>query len=76
MALGEFMDDLDIGNQVNEILGLPPNEDSMTEEKVGEERLGSGSIFDSFGATLLLCTIIFLVIVTLIAISVFIAKRI
>ena len=76
MALGEFMDDLDIGNQVNEILGLPLNEDSMTEEKVGEERLGSGSIFDSFGATLLLCTIIFLVIVTLIAISVFIAKRI
>lgn len=48
----------------------------MTEEKVGKERLGSSSIFDSFGATLLLCSIIFLVIVALIAILVFIARRV
>lgn len=70
------MDDLDIGNQVNELLGLPPNEKSSTDEEVGEERLGSGSITQSFGATLLLCTIIFVVIVLVIVIIVFIARRV
>ena len=76
VALGEFMDDLDIGNQVNGMLGLPPNEKSSTDEEVGEERLGSGSITQSFGATLLLCTIIFVVIVLVIVIIIFIAKRV
>ena len=43
IALGEFMDDFDI-NVVNEALGLPPKEESASEEKVGEARLGNGSV--------------------------------
>ena len=76
VALGEFMDDLDVGNQVNEMIGLPPNENSSTDEAVGEERLGSGSITQSFGATLLLCTMIFVAIVLVIVIIIFIARRV
>ena len=70
IALGEFMDDLDIGNEINEVLGLPPNEDSAADEEVGEERLGSSSITESFGATLLLGTFVFVLIVLTIVLAI------
>lgn len=38
------MDDVDFFDVINEALGLPPNESSAAEEKVGEDRLGSGSV--------------------------------
>ena len=76
MALGEFMDDIDIGKQINEVLGIPPSEESSTDEKVGEERLGSSNILESFGATLIACSIVFAAIVLLIVIVVFIARRV
>ena len=44
IALGEFMDDLSLGNEINDAFGIPPNDQSAAEEKVGESRLGSGSI--------------------------------
>mmetsp|Transcript_28884 Transcript_28884/g.38508 ORF Transcript_28884/g.38508 Transcript_28884/m.38508 type:complete len:256 (+) Transcript_28884:67-834(+) len=75
IALGEFMDDLDVGDKVNEIFGLPPNEDSAAEEKVAEERLGSGSVAQNFGVTLLLGTIIFALLLVIILVVIFIAKR-
>ena len=76
IALGEFMDDLDIGNEINDVLGLPPNEDSATDEKVSEDRLGSGSITQSFGATLLLGTFVFVLIVLTIILVIYIGKRV
>ena len=44
VALGEFMDDIDIGDTINEALGMPPSELTPAEEQVGEERLGTGSV--------------------------------
>ena len=43
VALGEFMDDLDVGGTVMEAMGMQASEASSTKEKVGEERLGSFS---------------------------------
>ena len=45
IALGEFMDDLDLGALIMNTVGLAPNEDSSTNEKLGEDRLGPPSIF-------------------------------
>ena len=45
VALGEFMDDLDLGGIAMEWIGLEPNDASSTEEKLGEERLGSANLF-------------------------------
>ena len=45
IALGEFMDDLDLGALIMNTVGLAPNEDSSTNEKLGEDRLGPTSIF-------------------------------
>jgi len=70
------MDDVDFGNIIMEALGLPPNENSSSEEKVGEARLGSGSIGKSFGATLLLGTLIFVIIVLIVILVIYIAKRV
>ena len=39
------MDDLNFGYTVMDWIGLPPSESSSTEEKVGEERLGSANLF-------------------------------
>ena len=66
------MDDLDLGNEINEILGLPPNKDSAAEEEIGEERLGSSSITASFGATLILGTLVFVLLVLTIALVIYI----
>ena len=69
------MDDFDI-NVINEALGLPPKEDSAADEKVGEERLGTGSVNQSFGATLILGSILFLLLILVILLVIFIYKRI
>jgi len=76
IALGEFMDDLPLGDKVNEYLGLPQSESSAAEEKVAEERLGSGSIAQNFGATLLLGSVIFALLLVTIIIVIFISKRV
>ena len=72
VALGEFVDDLDVGCTVMEAMGMPPNDSQGTDEKVGEERLGISSPLQSFGVTLLLSSILFatlmLVVIALIVI--------
>ena len=45
MALGEFIDDLDIGGIVMSSLGLEAQTESSTSEELGENRLESGSLF-------------------------------
>lgn len=41
MALGEFMDDVDIAGDVMSLIGIESQKADPTEEKVNEERLGS-----------------------------------
>lgn len=43
VSLGEFMDDLDVGNSAMSFMGMEPSETKGSDEKVGEERLGSSS---------------------------------
>ena len=69
------MDDIDIGTAVMDTLGLPADKTSSTEEKVGEERLGSESPLSSFGATLLLSSIVFGIILLIVIIVICIVKR-
>ena len=70
------MDDLSLGNEINEAFGIPPNDQSAAEEKVGESRLGSGSIGQSFGATLLVGTLVFTILILCIVLAIYIAKRV
>ena len=54
---------------------MPAKEASSTDEKVGEERLGSSSLFESFGATLLLGTIVFILILVVVVIVIIVVRR-
>ena len=70
------MDDFDFGDQVMIAFGMDPKHESATEEKLGKERLGgSSNMFSSFGATLLLGSLIFLIIVLVVVAVILIAKR-
>jgi len=75
ITLGEFMDDLDFGGTVMEAIGMPANEASSTEEIVGEDRLGSSSPLESFGATLLLGSLLFILILFLLILVIVLVKR-
>ena len=75
IALGEFADDLEIGNDINNFFGLPPNESSSTEELVGDARLGSSSVALNLGATLLIGTIIFVVIILIITLAIVFTQK-
>lgn len=64
ISLGEFFDDLELSKTIPEFFGIEAKESKATEEKVGEERLGSAdSVLFNFGPTLLLGTILFLVVI-------------
>jgi len=73
--LGEFMDDLTITEDVTESIGIPTEKKSATEEKVGEERLGSGSVLSSFGPTLILVSVFCLFLVIVIVILLCLARK-
>ena len=75
IALGEFMDDFDFANTINETIGLPINENDSTTETVDEERLGSASISESFGATLILFSIVFVILILLVAMTIIMVRR-
>ena len=66
ISLGEFLDDLEIGGQCLEWLGIPNEARSATEEVVGEDRLGSRKdVFANLGSTLILASICIVVVVIL-----------
>ena len=64
------MDEFDFANMINDAFGLPPNDTTSSEEKVGQERLGSGNVGQSFGATLLLGTVIFTFIILVVLLAI------
>ena len=47
IALGEFMDDLELSDRFNDAMGIQVDEDQAgaEQEKVGDDRLGPSSIF-------------------------------
>ena len=54
VAMGEFMDDLEIGDRLAEFFGLSAaseSKDDLNNEKVGNERLGSKFISENMGVT-------------------------
>ena len=55
IALGEFFDDIDFGRDASESLGMDPGE--KDEEPTGKDRLGSDSIIDNLGISLVLITV-------------------
>ena len=74
VALGEFMDDLDIGGEVMNSIGIQVNKGSAADEKVGEERLGSSNLWASLGPTLILGSFVFLIIVLIIVASIVVSR--
>lgn len=74
VALGEFLDDLDISNKSMEYLGFETEEGSSSEEKLGEERLGPTNSVTSMGSTFLLGSVVLTFIVLIIVICVVISR--
>lgn len=71
------MDDFDFGKQVMTAFGMDPKQESATEEKLGKERLGgSSNVFTSFGATLLLGSLVFLIIILMLVAIILISRRV
>ena len=58
-----------------DFMGIETQEDSSTDEKVGEERLGSSSPLTSFGPTLVLATIAFILLVAIVVVIIIVARR-
>ena len=75
IALGEFMDDISLGDTLMSAIGLEPSDDSATDEKLGEQRLGSTNFFASQGPTLLFMTMIFLLIIVSVIVAMIIVKK-
>ena len=77
ISLGEFLDDLEIGKHILEPIGIVAQSDSATDEKVGEERLGSSKgVLSNFGATLILISIGFIVLIAITLLIVYLCKKV
>lgn len=67
IALGEFFDDLGLEQHVLGPIGIDIDSLSITDEKVGEDRLGGGAnVFSNFGATMILTTALFIFILIIV----------
>ena len=75
IALGEFLDGFDIGSEINSAFGMDEKTESSSEEKIGDERLGSGSIAQNFGLTLIFASMIFALLLIIIVVAVVVSKR-
>ena len=75
LVLGEFLDDIDLASSINDIFGIEKEARSATEEKVGEDRLGSSSISQNLGLTLLLLSILVVFIALCLLIGVYACRK-
>lgn len=75
IALGEFMDDIDFGGTVLQTFGIDYSKSSATEEKVGEDRLGSSDPLAFFGPTMLIGTALFIILILTVVLTRCIARR-
>ena len=77
ISLGEFLDDLEIGGNILRLLGINSGKKSVTEEVVGEDRLGSRKdIFANFGSTLILASIGMLVVIIAVCTLIILLRRV
>ena len=62
IALGQWIDELDIGTKISSAFGID-SEPSGPEDKVGTKRLGSDNLLENLGISLFLVTIIMIFLV-------------
>ena len=75
IALGEFLEGLEIGNTIGSQLGIPQETNSGSEQKVGEDRLGSGDVSAGVGVSLMLASGAFLLVICVIVLLLWCRKR-
>lgn len=69
------MDDISFSDTIMTAVGLESDEESATDEKVSQSRLGSTNFFSSQGPTLLLGSFVFILIIIGIILAIIIVKR-
>ena len=69
------MEGLEVGNTIGSSIGIPQETSSGSEQKVGEERLGSGNVSASLGVTLVLGSMVFVAIVLVVLLLLWLRKR-
>ena len=69
------MQDIELTNVLARSLGLTTNEKGATDEKLGEDRLGDGSFYDTIGFSILLVSAALLLILIVILLVICISKR-
>ena len=70
------MDDLELSSKIPAFFGIEANESAATDQKIGDERLGSKeSVFANFGPTLILASCVFVFIILLVTTIYIICKR-
>ena len=74
--MGEFIEDLQIGKNIAESLGLSPEDKQGPEQSVGADRLGHSDISSRLGVTLLLITAVIIVLAILIIILYLICRKV
>ena len=73
--LGEYIDDLQIGNRLSEALNIKVfSKYDAPEQKFGPDGIGSDEISANFGVTFILGSLIFLLLIILVVIAIFISR--
>ena len=73
--LGEFIDDLKIGEKMMKAFTIDGDYSEVPEEKLGTDRVGEKSFFANFGATFFFLNLFIIVFVLLIILAVVLFKR-
>ena len=75
IALGEFFDDIDLAVRLTSFFGLDTDKGEYLEEKTGMDRLGEDSFVNNFGATLIIGTTLFILLVLVIVLLSYYRKK-
>ena len=74
VVLAEYMDDLEIGKKFLEWLGINPAEE-VVGERSGSSRLGTNSLYENFGATIMVIILLFMLLILIVVGFVKCARR-
>ena len=77
IALGEYLDDLELGDKVGGFFGVSESKDDAADvEKVGEDGEGDAKSFlDNFGVSLILFSIAFVLFIVIVLSLTYYVKR-
>ena len=73
--LGEFIDDLKIGESMMKAFKIDQEYSEVPEEQLGDDRVGNKSFFSNFGATFFFVTLFLVIFILLILLAVFLFRR-